>query len=168
MEAEGNAGQYPGVVNRNACWRMIVTRLGVGAAPAAPFAANPGTGLCLRRCTRVVRRSRVASALASFALVSCVALAGPAIADPYLTQDETDFIGAVAPQGYSGDVYGTVRTGHEACSMLDQGLTQVAIERFVVDTFSDRRQNASYYASVFLQYAAYHLCPRHIGEFGSI
>ena len=32
MEAEGNAGRYPGVVNRNACWRMIVTRLGVGAA----------------------------------------------------------------------------------------------------------------------------------------
>ena len=105
----------------------------------------------------------MASAFASLGLVGCVAFAGPAIADPYLTQDETDFIGAVAPQGYSGDVYGTVRTGHEACSMLDQGLTHVAIERFVVDTFSDRRQNASYNAALFLQYAAYHLCPGHIG-----
>ena len=132
------------------------------------LAGNPVTGLRLRRYARAVRRSRVASALAALGLVGSVTSAGPAIADPYLTQDEINFIGAVAPQGYSGDVYGTVRAGHQACSMLDQGLTQVAIERFVVDTFSDRRQNASYYAALFLQYAAYNLCPRHVGEFGSI
>jgi hypothetical protein len=41
-----------------------------------------------------------------------VALAAPVVAQPHLTQAETDFIGSVAPQGYSGDVYGTVRAGH--------------------------------------------------------
>ena len=107
-------------------------------------------------------------ALASSAFVGCVALAGPASADPVLSPDEVNFIGAVAPQGYSGDVYATVRAGHQVCSLLDQGLTHVAIERFVVDIFGDRRQNADYYAALFSQYAAYHLCPRHIGEFGDI
>ncbi|SPM43612.1 hypothetical protein MNAB215_5838 [Mycobacterium numidiamassiliense] len=106
------------------------------------------------------------------ALVSSVfvsgALAGPASADPFLTKDELNFIGAVAPEGYGGDVYATVRAGHEVCSLLDQGLTHVAIQRFVADTFSDRRQNADYYAALFSQYASYNLCPRHIGEFGQV
>jgi hypothetical protein len=78
-------------------------------------------------------------ALASSVFVGVGAFAGPASADPFLTQDELNFIGAVAPEGYGGDVYATVRTGHQVCSLLDQGLTHVAIQRFVVDTFSDRR-----------------------------
>jgi hypothetical protein len=56
----------------------------------------------------------------------------------------------------------------QVCSLLDQGLSHVAIQRFVVDTFSDGRQNADYYAELFSQYASYNLCPRHIGEFGQI
>ena len=104
----------------------------------------------------------------SWALVGCVAFAAPASADPALTQNEMNFIGSVAPQGYSGDVYQTVRAGYQVCSMLDRSMTHEAIERFVVDTFSDRRPSASYYAALFSQYAAYNLCPRHIGEFGNI
>jgi hypothetical protein len=65
-----------------------------------------------------------------------LALAGPAIAQPNLTQAETDFVGAVAPQGYSGDVYGTVQAGYRVCSPLDKGMSHEGIERFVKDTFS--------------------------------
>jgi hypothetical protein len=110
----------------------------------------------------------VTLALVSSVFVSCGAFAGPASADPPLTQDEANFISAVAPQGYGGDVGATVRAGHQVCSLLDQRLTHVAIQRFVVDTFSDRRRDADYYAALFSQYAAYNLCPRHIGEFGQI
>ena len=97
-----------------------------------------------------------------------LALAEPAIAQPNLTQAETDFVGAVAPQGYSGDVYGTVQAGYRVCSLLDKGMSHEGIERFVNDTFSDRRNNAGYYASLFAQYATYHLCPRHLDEYGPI
>lgn len=101
-------------------------------------------------------------------LVGCGTVAAPASAGPFLTQDELNFIGAVAPEGYGGDVYATVRAGHQVCSLLDQGLTHTAIQRFVVDTFGDGRPNADYYAALFSQYAAYNLCPRRIGEFGQI
>ena len=102
------------------------------------------------------------------AITTAATLASPATAAPSLTSVETEFIGAVAPQGYSGDVYGTIRAGHQVCSLLDQGLSHEAIERFVVDTFSDKRDNASFSAELFAQYAAYNLCARHIGEFGNI
>ena len=107
-------------------------------------------------------------AFAPLAFVGVVALAGPAIAEPALTRAETDFIGSVATQGYSGDVYGTVRAGYRVCSLLDKGMSHEGIERFVNDTFSDRRNNAGYYASLFAQYATYHLCPRHLDEYGPI
>jgi Protein of unknown function (DUF732) len=97
-----------------------------------------------------------------------LAWAGPAIAQPDLTQAETDFGGAVAPQGYSGDVYGTVQAGYRVCSLLDKGMSHEGIERFVNDTFNDRPNNAGYYASLFAQYATYHLCPRHLDEYGPI
>jgi hypothetical protein len=47
-------------------------------------------------------------------------------------------------------------------------MSHEGIERFVNDTFSDRRNNAGYYASLFAQYATYHLCPRHLDEYGPI
>jgi hypothetical protein len=136
--------------------------------PLEASVAKQTTVACLQHYPGVVGRSRVTLALASSAFVGCGAFAGPASADPPLTQDEVNFISAVAPQGYSGDVYATVRAGHQVCSLLDQGLSHVAIQRFVVDTFSDRRQIADYYAALFSQYSAYNLCPRHIGEFGQI
>src|ERR1700722_10474766 len=64
-------------------------------------------------------KARVTLALASSAFVVSGALAGPSRADPFLTQDELNFIGAVAPEGYGGDVYATIRAGHEVCSLLD-------------------------------------------------
>ena len=75
---------------------------------------------------------------------------------------------SLATQGYSGDVYGTVRAGYRVCSLLDDGMSHEGIARFVADTFSDRRENAGYYAALFAQYATYHLCPRHLGEYGPI
>ncbi len=136
--------------------------------PLEASVAKQTTVACLQHYPAVMGRSRVTLAIASSVLVGCGAFAGPASADPPLTQDEVNFIGAVASVGYSGDEYATVTAGHQVCSLLDQGLSHVAIQRFVVDTFSDRRQNADYYAAWFSQYASYHLCPRHIGEFGSI
>ena len=47
-------------------------------------------------------------------------------------------------------------------------MSHEGIARFVADTFSDRRENAGYYAALFAQYATYHLCPRHLGEYGPI
>jgi hypothetical protein len=107
-------------------------------------------------------------AVAAWFFAGCAAFVAPASADPSLSRDELDFIGAVAPQGYSGDVYQTVRVGYKVCSLLDQGLSHEAIERFVADSFGDRRDSATYYALLFSQYATYHLCPRHIGEYGNI
>ena len=96
------------------------------------------------------------------------ASAGPAVADPALTDTELDFIASVAPQGYGGDVYQTLKTGYRVCSMLDDGMSHEGIERFVVDTFGDSRGSARYYAALFSQYAAYNLCPRHLDQFGQI
>jgi hypothetical protein len=116
----------------------------------------------------VVGRSWVA-AFASAVFVVGAALAGPAAAQPPLTESEQDFIGSVAPQGYSGDVYGTLEAGYRVCSLLDDGMSHEGIARFVADTFGDSREHAGYYASLFAQYATYNnLCPRHIGVYGPI
>ena len=98
---------------------------------------------------------------------TCVG-AGRAIAQPDLTQEETAFVSAVVLQGYSATVDGLVQAGYRVCSLLDKGMSHEGIERFVNDTFSDRRNNAGYYASLFAQYATYHLCPRHLDEYGPI
>jgi hypothetical protein len=112
-------------------------------------------------------RFGVAAAFASAAFVVGVTSAGSAVAQP-LTEAEKDFIVSVATQGYSGDVYGTLQAGYRVCSLLDDGMSHEGIERFVADTFGDSREHAGYYASLFAQYATYNLCPRHIGEYGSI
>lgn len=107
---------------------------------------------------------RLLALVCSFAALST----SPALAEPELTRAESDFIGAVAPQGYSRDVYATVAAGHRVCALLDEGISTDGIERFVVDRFGDVRDSAKYYASLFGTYATYHLCPRHIGIFGNI
>ncbi len=101
-------------------------------------------------------------------LIISPALAGVAIGQPNLAQSELNFIKAVAAQGYSGDNYRTVQAGYKVCSLLDKGMSHEGIERFVIDTFDEQRHSASYYATLFAQYATYNLCPRHLDEYGPI
>lgn len=128
-------------------------------------AVIPGLGGCGRRYDSGVGRSWVA-AVVLVAGIGGVAFAARALADPF-TAAEIDFVDAVTPLGYSG-VSLIVQTGHVVCAMLDRNANHTAIENTIVSAFDDRRQSASYNASWFGQYSAYHLCPRHTGEFGNI
>ena len=72
---------------------------------ACGVGVNPALSVCLRRYAAVVGRSWAPVAFAPLAFVGVVAWAGPAIAEPALTQAETDFIGSVAKNaGYSGSL----------------------------------------------------------------
>jgi hypothetical protein len=106
---------------------------------------------------------RITTAIA--ALAAAIALAVPASAQPASTGAEQDFIDSVASQGYAGNV---LEAGYSVCQMLDDGMSHEGINRFLADTFNDRREHASYYASIFAQYATYNLCPRNLDEYGPI
>lgn len=96
--------------------------------------------------------------LAAVAVVVGLVCAPVAQAAP----DEQGFVRAVEYIGFTGDV---LPAGEQVCTLLDRGMSTEGVSRFVTDTFGERA-NSGYYAVLFAQYAAYNLCPRHLGVYG--
>lgn len=112
-------------------------------------------------------KTKTAVAAATLAVVGT--LPATATADPF-TPNDYEFIAAVAGIGYSGNVMHTVDVARGVCALLDQGVGWQVRENFVIASFGadGPPTNQGYNASLFGQYAAYHYCPEHNDQYGSI
>jgi hypothetical protein len=62
----------------------------------------------------------------------------------------------------------TVDVGYRACSAFGRCGKNAAVQTVLTAYNSDTSSSASYYATLFAQYAAHDLCPEHDGEIGPI
>jgi ABC-type sugar transport system substrate-binding protein len=87
--------------------------------------------------------------------------------------DETGFVNAVDSLDYyaiscPGCAQDAIDVGYRACAGFDRGGDAAAIQA-VLDSYNGPGQtHAEYYATLFAQYAANHLCTEHEGEIGPI
>lgn len=97
------------------------------------------------------------------------AFSATAAADPF-TPNDYEFIAAVAGIGYSGNVMHTVDVARGVCALLDQGVGWQVRENFVISSFGadGPPTHQEYNATLFGQYSAYHYCPEHNDQYGSI
>jgi hypothetical protein len=57
--------------------------------------------------------------------------------------------------------------GYQACKLMDNGMSEEAVRRYIADSVSTDRSNSAYEAALFQQFAVYNLCPRHEADYGS-
>lgn len=58
--------------------------------------------------------------------------------------------------------------GYRACSAFDAGGKTAAVQEVLRSYNGPGQSNPEYYATLFAQYSAYELCPKHNGEIGPI
>jgi hypothetical protein len=96
-----------------------------------------------------------------------------ALADP---DTDAQFKAEVAPYGYNDSLSApnrTVEAGHKVCDLFARGARDIdppytIIKNYIIGTFGDTRDQAGYYATLFVQSAARAYCPQYVGVFGSL
>lgn len=87
--------------------------------------------------------------------------------------DESDFVSSIASlHHYAIDCPGCAQdaldVGYKACDAFDRGGSTAAVQAVLKAYNGPDQTNSEYYATLFAQYAAHQLCPKHDGEIGPI
>ncbi|MEA2922774.1 MAG: hypothetical protein QOF07_2739 [Bradyrhizobium sp.] len=87
--------------------------------------------------------------------------------------DEADFVSSVESLHYyaidcAGCAQDALDVGYKACAGFDRGGQGAAVQAVLKAYNGPGQENSEYYATLFAQYAAHQLCPKHDGDIGPI